>query len=163
MKNFVFGLAVLVSGSTFAASPLHTHHGESEGGLNVLIVGETPESVDVSDPSLPPGLTPEIIQKGLDEAVAEIEASGNHADLCLILPDSTAEANVLNCLRSERYQGVVIGAGIRLPPSHLLFFEDVINAVHRGARWAGIAFNVNPKDSANAAGRALAKYQSKIH
>ena len=36
---------------------------------------------------------------------------------------------------------VVIGAGVRLPPQGLALFEAVVNAVHRAAPAATIAFN----------------------
>ena len=55
---------------------------------SVLIVGIAPEAVDLTDPSLPPGLTADEIRKGLENAQAQIAAAGDHADLCLIQPDS---------------------------------------------------------------------------
>jgi hypothetical protein len=48
---------------------------------------------------------------------------------------------------------VVIGAGVRLPPSRLGVFEAVVNAVHRAAPRAVIAFNTRPEDSGAAAAR----------
>jgi hypothetical protein len=44
-------------------------------------------------------------------------------------------------LKAQAYDCVVIGAGIRLPPHSLSMFEAVINAVHRAAPDAAIAFN----------------------
>src|SRR5215472_16702591 len=37
------------------------------------------------------------------------------------------------CLAGDVYDCVVIGAGVRLPPSRLVLFEAVVNAVHRTA------------------------------
>jgi hypothetical protein len=54
-------------------------------------------------------------------------------------------------LKAQTYDCVVIGAGIRLPPHSLSMFEAVINAVHRAAPDAAIAFNTRPEDSADAA------------
>jgi hypothetical protein len=51
--------------------------------------------------------------------------------------------------------GVDTGAGIRLPPLSLSLFEAVINAVHRAAPHAAIAFNTRPEDAADAASRWL--------
>jgi hypothetical protein len=42
---------------------------------------------------------------------------------------------------------------VRLPPQGLEVCEAVVNAVHRGAPGAAIAFNTRPEDSANAAAR----------
>jgi hypothetical protein len=47
----------------------------------------------------------------------------------------------------------VIGAGLRLPPNRLALFEAVVDAVHRGAPRAAIAFNTVPQDSGAAAAR----------
>jgi len=170
MKKLALILPFLISGLAIAAPTAHPHpfpfpfphpapHDPTMDGYNVSIVGEAPESVDLSDPSLPPGLTVEDIQKGLDAAVAEIEAAGNHADLCMIYPDATAEAKIRDCLSQKRYDAVVVGAGIRVPAPNLRLFENVMNAVHIYAPKAAIAFNANPKDSAAAAARVLAKYK----
>ena len=58
-------------------------------------------------------------------------------------------------LEAKTYDCVVIGAGIRLPPPSLSVFEAVINAVHRAAPDAAIAFNTRPEDTADAAARWL--------
>jgi hypothetical protein len=62
-------------------------------------------------------------------------------------------------LRSAAYDCVVIGGGIRLPNNYLVF-EAVINAVHRAAPTASIAFNSGPEESAEAAGRWLTTGQN---
>jgi hypothetical protein len=74
----------------------------------------------------------------------------------LIRPDETAGPTVERHLASKSYDCVVIGAGVRLPPRGLALFEAVINAVHKAAPGAAIAFNTTPGDSADAAARWLA-------
>ena len=54
-----------------------------------------------------------------------------------------------------RHDCVVIGAGIRQLSRNLPMLETVINAVHRAAPGATIAFNTHPEDSADAAARWL--------
>ncbi|RAI58235.1 hypothetical protein [Roseicella frigidaeris] len=56
-------------------------------------------------------------------------------------------------LAASRYDCVVIGAGVRLPPRSRLTFEALLHASHRGARDAAIALNTHPEDSDLAAGR----------
>ena len=56
---------------------------------------------------------------------------------------------------SANYACVVIGAGVRLPLQRLADFEAVVNAIHRAAPAATIAFNTRPEDSADAAARWL--------
>ena len=80
---------------------------------------------------------------------------GWEAKLSLIRPDETAAPTVQRELTSKSYDCVVIGAGVRLPPRGLARFEAVINAVHRAAPGAAIAFNMRPEDSADAAARWL--------
>ena len=58
-------------------------------------------------------------------------------------------------LASANYACVVIGAGVRVPPQSLAVFEAVVNAVHKAAPAAVIAFNTRPEDSADAAARWL--------
>ena len=119
----------------------------------VLFVGYVPETVDFSDPALPPGMTAEKIHAGIAVAMKQITERGWEADLCLIRPDETAGPTVARQLASKNYDCVVIGAGIRLLPRGLVLFEVVVNAVHKSAPGAAIAFNTVPQDSADAAAR----------
>jgi hypothetical protein len=121
----------------------------------VLFVGQQPETVDLTDPALPPGVTAEKIHAGIALALRQMAERGWLADLCLIQPDETAGPEVEGRLAAQAYDCVVIGAGIRLPPRSLSLFEAVINAVHRSAPGAIIAFNTRPEDSADAAARRL--------
>jgi hypothetical protein len=122
----------------------------------ILLLGYDPETVDFSDPALPPGMTVEKVHAGIAVAVKQFTERGWESDLCFIRPDETAGPTVERQLRSTSYDCVVIGAGVRLPPRGLPLFEAVINAVHKAAPDAAIAFNTRPDDSADAAARGLA-------
>jgi len=76
-------------------------------------------------------------------------------DVCYIRPDRTAGQTVERHLASAKYDGIVIGAGIRLPLQRLADFEAIVNAVHKAAPAATIAFNTRPEDTADAAARWL--------
>ncbi len=119
----------------------------------VLFVGQVPETVDFSDPSLPPGFDAGKIQAGIDLAAAKIAERGWQGDLCMIAPDAAGIAMLEKQLASATYDCVVIGGGLRLPPKSLELFERVVNAVHNGAPDAAIAFNTSPPDTADAAAR----------
>jgi hypothetical protein len=121
----------------------------------VLFVGQQPETVDFTDRMLPPGMNAERIHAGIALALRQMAGRGWHVDLCLVQPDETAGPDVERRLKAQAYDCVVIGAGIRLPPHSLSMFEAVINAVHRAAPGAAIAFNTRPEDSADAAARWL--------
>ena len=121
----------------------------------VLFVGQLLETVDFSDPALPPGLDAEKINSGIAIGVAKLKERGWQADLCMIPPDETAGPMLEKQLASATYDCVVIGAGLRLPPKGLLLFERVVNVVHKAAPEAVIAFNTRPEDTAEAAARWL--------
>ena len=121
----------------------------------VLFVGQEPETVDFSDPALPPGLDAEKIHAGIAVAMRQMAEQGWQADLCLVRPDESARTALDRQLASAAYDCVVIGAGIRSPPKSLLLFETLINVVHWSAPGASIAFNTRPQDTAEAAARWL--------
>ena len=123
----------------------------------VLFVGQKPETVDFSDPSLPPGFNAEKIQAGIDVAKTTMTERSWDGDLCMIAPDDSGIAKLVAKLAKTDYDCVVIGGGLRIPPKGLLFFEKVVNAIHQGAPKAAIAFNTRPEDSAEAAARWIGK------
>lgn len=121
----------------------------------VLLLGYDPDTVDFSDPALPPGMSVEKVHAGVEVALKQFAARGWEGDVCYIRPDETAGPSVERQLASARYDCVVIGAGVRLPPRRLAVFETVINTVRKAAPGAAIAFNTRPDDSADAAARWL--------
>ena len=121
----------------------------------ILLVGYDPETVDFSDPALPPGMTVEKVHAGIAVTLKHFAERGWEADVGYIRPDKTAGPAVERQLAAKSYDCVVIGAGVRLPLRGLALFEAVINAVHKAAPGAAIAFNTRPDDSADAAARWL--------
>jgi hypothetical protein len=121
----------------------------------VLFVGQQPDTVDFSDPAIPPGFNAEKIQAGIDLAAAKLADRGWQGDFCMIPPDAAGVAMLETRLATAAYDCVVIGGGLRLPPKSLLLFETVINVIHKAAPNAAIAFNTRPEDTAEAAARWL--------
>ena len=121
----------------------------------VLFVGQRPETVDFSDPAIPPGFSAEKIHAGIATGMSKMAERGWLADLCLIAPDETADLVLEQQLATTTYDCVVIGGGIRLPPKSLSLLETVVNTVHKAAPNASIAFNTRPEDTAEAAARWL--------
>jgi hypothetical protein len=122
----------------------------------ILLLGYDPETVDFSDPALPPGMSVEKVHAGIAVALKQFADRGWESDLCFIRPDDTAGPTVERQLAATHYDCVVIGAGVRLVTGGLPLFEVVINAVRNAAPGAAIAFNTRPDDSADAAARGLA-------
>ncbi|WP_174549165.1 hypothetical protein [Novosphingobium rosa] len=123
--------------------------------MRILFIGQKPETVDFSDPALPPGFDAAKINAGIAIAVQTIEERGWQVDPCMITPDEAGLAQLDRALRTQSYNCVVIGGGLRLPPKSLALFEQVINAVHKAAPQAAIAFNTRPEDTALAAARQI--------
>ncbi len=119
----------------------------------VLVVGYDPDAVDFSDPALPPGLDAGKVMAGIEASLAAMRARGWDVAPCLVRPDATAVPMLEAALAAAPCDCVVIGAGVRLPPKSLPLFEALINAVHRAAPGAAIAFNTRPEDTAEAAAR----------
>ena len=122
----------------------------------VLFIGQQPETVDFSDPALPPGFDAAKIHAGIAIGMQQMVNRGWEADLCLVQPDASATEAVRQRLAGTAYDAVVIGGGIRIPPKSLLLFERLVNAVHQAAPAAAIAFNTTPQDTADAAARWIA-------
>ena len=128
----------------------------------ILLISYDPETEDFSEPGRPPGLSAEKIQAGIKFGLEQMRERGWEVDVCLVPFQDRAEtvgATVERQLRSAAYDCVVIGGGVRLPSNYLVF-EAAINAVHRAAPAAAIAFNSGPEESADAAGRWLTTRQN---
>lgn len=121
----------------------------------VLFVGQDPDTVDFTDPSLPPGFDAGKIKAGIAIGAAKLEGRGWHADLCMIRPDESAVPMLEKQLASSVYDCIVVGSGLRLPPKSLGLFETVINTLHKASPHASIAFNTSPEETADAAARWL--------
>ena len=116
----------------------------------VLAIGLDPRFADVS---AMPQLTPELIRAHIEAEIARVRELGVEVETRLIAPGEAAEAEIEAALRARRFACVVIGAGLRQPPRHLLLFERILNLVHRLAPDASIACNATPADTAEAVRR----------
>ncbi len=121
----------------------------------VLSVGLQPQLINFDDPAYAayPGMTAEKVQGGLDKDIATLNALGYKATLCLTDFGETAEAVIQACLQQNRFDCIVIGAGLRTIGKNFLLFEKVLNVVHEHAPHARICFNTGPFDTAAAVQR----------
>jgi hypothetical protein len=116
----------------------------------VLAIGLDPAFVDFR---AIPQFTPEMFRSYVDAELDRLRELGFDVVSCLIDTGDTAEAVATAALQSARFDCVVIGAGLRLPPERLLLFEKIINLVHALAPNASICFNTAPADTAEAVRR----------
>ncbi len=126
-------IASQIPAKLVAAAPPSERQNKGELMKRILLLGLDPETVDFSDPALPPGMTAEKVHAGIAVALKQFTDRGWESDVGLILPDETAGPTVERQLRSTNYDCVVIGGGVRLPPRNLALFEIVINAIRKAA------------------------------
>ena len=119
----------------------------------VLAIGIDPAFVDFTTM---PQFTLEMFQSYIDAQIERIRALGYDVTSCLIDLGDSAEAVTTKALRSQSFDCVMIGAGLRQPGERLILFEKVLNLIHRLAPQASICFNTNPSDSADAVRRWIA-------
>lgn len=146
-------IASQIPAKLLAKAPPGKRQDKGDLMTRILLVGLDPDTVDYSDPALPPGMTAEKVRAGIAVAMKQFTDRGWESDVGFIRPDETAGPTVERQLRTTNYDCVVIGGGVRLPPRNLTLLEVVINAVRKTAPGAAIAFNTRPDDSADAAAR----------
>lgn len=116
----------------------------------VILIGLHPSVVDYSKW---PGLTPDKLIAGFEADAVNFAAAGHEAVICFVDLGETAEAVVQEALMAQRFDHVLIGAGVRTSPDHFLLFEKLVNVVHQHAGQARICFNTGPVDSVEAVKR----------
>ena len=116
----------------------------------VLAIGIDPAFVDFTTM---PQFTLEMFQSYIDAQIERVRALGYDVTSCLVDLGDTAEAVTSKALQSEKFDCVLVGAGLRQPGERLILFETIINLIHRLAPDASICFNSNPADSADAVRR----------
>jgi len=132
--------------------PEAQHDPKSIGRKSVAIIGLDPWLIDFLSPDFAtfPGLTAEKVLAGITSAEEGLKALGYDVQHCLIDFGQTAEAVVTAELQRQKFDCILIGAGVRAVPSNLILFEKLINVVHEHAPDSKICFNTNPSDTLNA-------------
>ena len=122
---------------------------------SVLVIGLDPTLIDFSQPGYAPGMDAAKVQAGLKSSEEELTRLGYSVQMCLTDFGETAEEVVRSRLKQNRFDGILIGAGVRTNPSNLLLFEKLVNVVHEYAPQAKLCFNTLPSDTAAAVRRWL--------
>jgi DNA-binding LacI/PurR family transcriptional regulator len=122
---------------------------------SVLVIGLDPALIDFTKPGYPPGMDATKVLAGLKSSEDELTRHGYSVQMCLTDFGETAEAVVRRRLQQERYDCVMIGAGVRTNPNNFILFEKLINVVHEHAPQARLCFNTLPSDTAAAVQRWL--------
>ncbi len=121
----------------------------------ILLIGIDPLLLDFASPEFAtmPGLNAEKIEAGTKASLDELNALGYVAEKCWVDLGATASQTVIDRLKQKVYDVIIIGAGIRVPESNFLLFENLVNTVHAHAPQAKFCFNTSPKDNVGAVQR----------
>ncbi|MBX9978229.1 MAG: hypothetical protein K2Z76_01505 [Mycobacterium gordonae] len=100
--------------------------------VTAIQIGLDPEVIDYSSPDFAqfPGLTKERLRAANDDNVAALRAAGYQVDNCLIDFGEAGADKARRRLEANRYDAVLIGAGVRLVANNTLLFESIVNAAH---------------------------------
>lgn len=116
---------------------------------NVLIVGIDPYLIDFSTPEYAafPGLTADKVAGAVKGTMEELGTLGYQGSLCWTDFGPTAISTLEKFLKDKKWNGILIGAGIRIPAANFELFEKMINTIHLNAPDSKIIFNSNPMDT----------------
>jgi hypothetical protein len=117
----------------------------------VLLIGLDPKVVDYA--SLPTRLDEPTLRASLDADLHRLRDLGYDATWLLTDRGETAVSLVAARLAAEKFDCIVVGAGIRTIGPMFPLFEKLVNAIHAGAPGAKIAFNTRPDDTHEAVQR----------
>ena len=122
--------------------------------MNILSVGEDPATVDYL--KTPHGVDEAYIRQGIDKALAEMNARGWRARMCIVPPEiDGALATFKRMLAEEAVDVILFGGGLRMPPDRVEVFEALINEARRSAPQASLAFDNDPHEGADAVARQV--------
>jgi hypothetical protein len=118
----------------------------------VLMIGIDPKLIDFSKITTATGWDAKRIQAAGQDANKRLMELGYEVQSCLVDLGETAESVVSDALSREKFDCIMIGAGIRALPQHTLLFEKIINTIHQKAPPSSskICFNTNPADTVEA-------------
>jgi hypothetical protein len=112
----------------------------------VLLIGIDPNLIDFSK-STTTGWDANRVQAAGQDANKRLMELGYEVQSCLVDLGETAESVVSDILSREKFDCIMVGAGIRGLPQHTLMFEKIINTMHQKAPSSKICFNTNPSDT----------------
>jgi hypothetical protein len=116
----------------------------------VLGIGIDPKLID-SNLATTTGWDTNRVKLAVQDANKRLTGLGYELQTCLVDLGETAESVVSETLSREKFDCIMIGAGVRLVPQQTVLFEKIINAVHQKAHPSSkICFNTNPGDTVEA-------------
>lgn len=128
----------------------------------VLMIGIDPKLID---PSMftNTGWDANRVKAAGQDANKRLMDLGYEVQSCIVDLGETAESVVSDTLSREKFDCIMIGAGVRVLPQHTILFEKIINALHQKAPPSSkICFNTNPIDTVEAVVRWVDSEPQKV-
>jgi hypothetical protein len=123
---------------------------ENMAKKKVLLIGIDPKFID-PNLSTATGWDANRVRAAAQDTNKRLMDLGYEVQGCLVDLGETAESVVSDTLSREKFDCIMVGAGIRALPQHTLLFEKIINTIHQKAPSSSkICFNTNPGDTVEA-------------
>jgi hypothetical protein len=123
---------------------------ENMAKKKVLLIGIDPKFID-PNLSTATGWDANRVRAAAQDTNKRLMDLGYDVQGCLVDLGETAESVVSDTLSREKFDCIMVGAGIRALPQHTLLFEKIINTIHQKAPSSSkICFNTNPGDTVEA-------------
>lgn len=124
---------------------------ENMAKKKVLLIGIDPKLIDFNLAPTTGWDANRVKAVGQDE-IKRLTELGYEVQICFVDLGETAESVVSDTFSREKFDCILVGAGVRLLPQHTVMFEKIINAIHQKAPpTSKICFNTNPSDTVEAA------------
>jgi hypothetical protein len=123
----------------------------------VLLIGIDPKLIDFSKVTTAnitintAGWDANRVKAAGQDAGKRLTELGYEVQSCLVDLGKTAENVVSDILSRERFDCIMIGAGVRVLQQNIILFEKIINTIHQKSPPSSkICFNTNPSDTVEA-------------
>ena len=123
----------------------------------VLLIGIDPKLIDFSKVTTAnitintAGWDANRVKAAGQDAGKRLTELGYEVQSCLVDLGKTAENVISDILSRERFDCIMIGAGVRVLPQNTILFEKIINTIHqKSSPSSKICFNTNPSDTVEA-------------
>jgi hypothetical protein len=117
----------------------------------VLLIGIDPKLIDANLSTATTGWDANRVRAAAQAANKRLVELGYELQSCLLDPRWTDESVVSDTLSREKFDCIMVGAGVRVLSQNTILFEKIINTIHQKAPSSSkICFNTNPADTVEA-------------
>ena len=117
----------------------------------VLGLGIDPKLINSNLANTTGGWDASRVHAAAQDAIGRLMDLGYEVQTCFVDFGETAESVVSDILSREKFDCIMVGAGVRILPQHTFLFEKIMNVIHQKTPPSSkICFNTNPSDTVEA-------------